>query len=143
MKLNHHGKATPLKFPEYKRLRNGFLLPCHQLLLDIAYYTGERWGAILRLHVSDVYSAPSIRDIHPDITFRKNTRKDKTTRQCPISDALRLRLEAYQPSIDAYLFPSPLLPGQHLSDRVTVYGRRSLRPQTSKSSSVQRLHIRD
>jgi integrase/recombinase XerD len=117
MKLNHHGQAEPLKFPEYKKLRNGFLIPSHQLLLDIAYYTGERWGAILRLRVSDVYSSPVNRKIYADITFRKSTRKDNATRQCPIADALRLRLENYQPPTDGYLFPSPLVLGQHLSDR--------------------------
>jgi integrase/recombinase XerD len=117
MKLNHEGKATPLKFPEYKKFRNGFLLPSHQLLLDIAYYTGERWGAILRLKVGDLYSSALSREVYPDVTFRKSTRKEKASRQCPIADALRLRLENYQPPIDGYLFPSPLISGKHLSDR--------------------------
>jgi integrase/recombinase XerD len=117
MKVDRHGKATPLKFDEYQKLRKGFLSEAHKLILDIGYYTGERWGAILRLQVEDVYSDPIERKIHKDITFRKETRKDNTTRQCPIASALAMRLELYPPSVDAYLFPSPSKSGDHLSDR--------------------------
>jgi integrase/recombinase XerD len=117
MKVDRHGKATPLKFDSYLKLRNGLRQESHKLMLDIGYYTGERWGAILRLKVEDVYSDPIARKIHSDITFRKETRKDNTTRQCPIASALALRLEIYQPSIDAYLFPSPYKADNHLSDR--------------------------
>jgi integrase/recombinase XerD len=117
MKLDRHGKATPIKFDEYQKLREGFLLDSHRLILDIAYYTGERWGAILRLQVVDVYSDPTTRKLHDDITFRKETRKDNQTRQCPIAKFLRLRLGWYQPPLDGYLFPSPLILEEHLSDR--------------------------
>jgi integrase/recombinase XerD len=117
MKLDHHGKATPIKFAEYQKLRDGFLLDSHRLILDIAYYTGERWGAILRLQVADVYLDPISRTPHEEITFRKETRKDDTTRQCPISKFLRLRLCWYQPPHDGYLFPSPQIALAHLSDR--------------------------
>ncbi len=117
MKLDHHGKATPIKFPEYQKLRDGFALESHRLILDIAYYTGERWGAILRLQVEDVYLDPIARVPHNDITFRKETRKDNATRQCPIAKVLRLRLCWYEPPHDGYLFPSPQIPEQQLSDR--------------------------
>jgi integrase/recombinase XerD len=117
MKVDLHGKAAPLKFEEYKKLRNGFLLDSHQLILDIGYYTGERWGAILRLQVEDVYRDPIARSPHNDITFRKETRKDKETRQCPIAHSLKLRLSSYQPPVSGYLFPSPLVSSQALSDR--------------------------
>jgi integrase/recombinase XerD len=117
MKIDRHGKATPLKFDEYRKLREGFLENAHRLILDIGYYTGERWGAILRLHVEDVYADPLIRKIHPDITFRKETRKDNTTRQCPIASALAIRLQIYQPPTTGYLFTSPYKADNHLSDR--------------------------
>jgi integrase/recombinase XerD len=117
MKLDRHGKASPLKFEEYRKLRGGFISETHKLILDIAYYTGERWGAILRLQVEDVYSNPIVRTTHPDITFRKNTRKDNQTRQCPIATALNLRLKTYHPPLPGYLFPSPSMAGQHLCDR--------------------------
>jgi integrase/recombinase XerD len=117
MKLDRHGKATPITFDEYVRLRSGFIRPLHQLILDIAYYTGERWGAILRLQVEDVYADPRSRLTHQDITFRKNTRKDDTTRQCPIAKALALRLRIYQPPNTGYLFTSTVKVGAHLSDR--------------------------
>jgi integrase/recombinase XerD len=117
MKVDRHGKAEPLRFDQYKKLRAGFLLESHKLILDIAYYTGERWGAILRLQVEDVYADATLRKLHADITYRKQTRKDKETRQCPIASALELRLKTYQPPQSGYLFPSPLIAGQHLCDR--------------------------
>jgi integrase/recombinase XerD len=117
MKIDRHGKAEPLRFAQYKKLRAGFLTESHKLILDIAYYTGERWGAILRLQVEDVYADPIARSLYPDITYRKNTRKDKETRQCPIATSLSLRLQTYQPPQSGYLFPSPLIAGQHLCDR--------------------------
>lgn len=117
MKVDRHGKAEPLRFEQYKKLRAGFLTESHKLILDIAYYTGERWGAILRLQVEDVYADPIGRKLHADITYRKNTRKDKETRQCPISSDLSLRLRTYQPPSSGYLFPSPLISDAHLCDR--------------------------
>lgn len=117
MKVDRHGKAEPLKFEEYKKLREGFRSEAHKLILDIGYYTGERWGAILRLRVEDVYQDPIARVPHKDITFRKETRKDKETRQCPISRLLKLRLASYCPPAAGFLFPSPEIEAQHLSDR--------------------------
>lgn len=117
MKVDRHGKAQPMKFDEYKKLRDGFKLEVHKLILDIAYYTGERWGAILRLQVGDVYADPIARRPNADITFRKETRKDKETRQCPIAKSLKLRLASYQPPTSGFLFPSPEIEEQHLSDR--------------------------
>jgi integrase/recombinase XerD len=117
MKVDRHGKAEPLKFEEYKKLRNGFLLESHRLILDIAYYTGERWGAILRLRVEDIYLDAAARLPHKEITFRKQTRKDKETRQCPISKALDMRLRIYQPPAAGYLFSSTAKTCEHLSDR--------------------------
>jgi integrase/recombinase XerD len=117
MKIDRHGKATPLSFTEYNRLRSGFQARSHRLILDIAYYTGERWGAILRLQVADVYSDTRSRTPHADITYRKETRKDNTTRQCPIATALEQRLRIYQPPDAGYLFTSIVKVGEHLSDR--------------------------
>ncbi len=117
MKLDRHGKATPLKFDSYLRLRDGIREESHKLILDIGYYTGERWGAILRLQVEDIYSDPIAGRIYPDITFRKETRKDNTTRQCPIASSLAVRLQIYQPPTTGYLFPSPYKADNHLSDR--------------------------
>jgi integrase/recombinase XerD len=117
MKLDRHGKAEPLKFDEYRKIRSGFKLESHKLILDIGYYTGERWGAILRLSIDDVFSDPNTRSIHSDITFRKHTRKDNETRQCPIAQALKLRLVAYHPPSSGYLFPSSSIKDSHLSDR--------------------------
>jgi integrase/recombinase XerD len=70
---------------------------------DIAYYTGERWGADGKARSS--------------ITFKKSTRKDKVTREVPVSAALALRLKHYDLPASEWLFPSPLDASKHISFR--------------------------
>jgi integrase/recombinase XerD len=117
MKINRHGQATPLDFNGYRKLRAGFKSSIHQLILDIAYYTGERWGAILQLEVGDVYASSVDRTPHRQIIFKAATRKDKTTRECPISSDLVVRLKNYQPPASGYLFPSPSIESKWLCCR--------------------------
>jgi integrase/recombinase XerD len=81
------------------------------LIWDIAKFTGERWGAILKLRVCDVYDDKG----HPrdEITFRACTRKrspdgQQKTRQVPLHPQLRDSLDAYKASSkNIWLFPSP------------------------------------
>lgn len=115
MKKDRFGQATPINFEMYRKIREGFLLDSHKLFFDIAYYTGERWGAIAQLSIDDVYD----RSGKPlqYITYRKETRKDKTTRQVPVSEMLATRLAAYRPTGDSWLFPSPDLPTQPIGNR--------------------------
>ena len=115
MKIDRHGQATPIYFDGYRKIRAGFLKPDHQLFFDIAYYTGERWGAIVQLAVRDVYEANG--KTRNSITFKKATRKDKQTRQVPISDSLLLRLKAYTLPDSIWLFPSPYDHSEHLGIR--------------------------
>lgn len=124
MKVARHGKATPLEFRDYLKLRSALISRSHRLILDIAYYTGERWGAILRLQVADVYKDPIARIPHADITFRKQTRKDNATRQCPIAKSLEERLRIYQPPKSGYLFTSIVKVESHLSDRAADFALR-------------------
>jgi integrase/recombinase XerD len=105
MKKDRFGQATPINFEMYRKIREGFLEEHHKLFFDIAYYTGERWGAIAQLRINDVYS--SIGTPLETITYRKNTRKDKVTRQVPIAKMLSTRLAAYTPAGGVWLFPSP------------------------------------
>jgi integrase/recombinase XerD len=115
MKLDHHGQAEPIFLDEYRKIREHFRTPRERLLWDIAYYTGERWGAIVQLAVSDVYDNRG--KPRPSITFKKNTRKDKSTRQVPISSRLALRLKAYAIPHSHWLFPSPRFADRHISIR--------------------------
>jgi len=104
MKIDRHGQAEPIYLNEYRKIREGFNEAHHKLCWDIAYYTGERWGAIVQLAVNDVY-IEGVPRTH--INFKKNTRKDKQTRQVPISASLALRLKAYALPNSVWLFPSP------------------------------------
>lgn len=109
MKNDRSGQAkilTPIERAKIRRLLGN---DAHRLFWDIAYYTGERWGAICRLQVSEVY-ADSARSIPLEtITFLARNRKkcggERVTRQVPVSDALAELLRAYQPPAKGWLFP--------------------------------------
>ena len=115
MKINHHGQATPIYLDGYTRIRAQWKGELYRLFWDIAYYTGERWGAIVQLAVSDVFDTNG--QPRDSLTFKKNTRKDKTTREVPVSAALLLRLKACDLPDSVWLFPSPLDPDRHISLR--------------------------
>lgn len=114
-KVNRNGQATPLSKGHYLKLRKSACTSLHQLFLDLAWYTGERPGAILKLRVGDVYKDPFRRLAREQILFRAGNRKDKVARICPVSDDLRSRLKQFSPGLeDEWLFPSPLLLDDHL-----------------------------
>jgi integrase/recombinase XerD len=117
MKHNRHGKSEPMSFEVYKKVRANFFLDMHRAILDIAYYSGERWGAILQLRVEDLYKDPVKRVLRDEITFRAQTRKDKETRQVPVHSELKMRLRGYQCPKDGWLFPSDILYEGHLTLR--------------------------
>lgn len=115
MKIDRHGQAEPIYFNEYRKVRAQLSREYYQLFWDVAFYTGERWGAIVQLGVSDVFErSGKPRD---SITFKKKTRKDKTTRQVPVSDSLCLRLKTCTLPDSVWLFPSPLDPTLHIAMR--------------------------
>ena len=120
MKLNRHGQSEPITEDIYQKVRAKFYNQSHQLLVDIAYFTGERWGAILQLQVEDVYSDPAKRVVQAEITFRASTTKTKTTRQVPMHPHLRLRLRACEPPLQGWLFPSGVKLGEHLTMRAAT-----------------------
>lgn len=110
MKNNRNGKSTVLSDKDYLKIRACIRSKKYKLLLDIARFTGERWGAICQLSVSDVWDENwRVRDC---ITFRAITRKANTkgkrkTRSCPIHPTLKELLEAYRPmDASCWLFGS-------------------------------------
>lgn len=105
MKIDRHGQATPITKDNYSKIRAGFYEAHHRLFFDIAYYTGERWGAICQLKVADVFT----KDGKPrtSIVYRAETRKDGTTREVPVSENLGIRLANYSIPNSEWLFPSP------------------------------------
>jgi integrase/recombinase XerD len=110
-KNNRHGQSSIFAPADYAKLRRAVKNRKHRLLLDIAWWTGERWGAIVQLQVEDVYENPLKSLPHEWITFRKQTRKaspegKRSTRQVPVAAPLREILEAYKPPVQGWLFPA-------------------------------------
>lgn len=118
MKIDRNGKAAIFSLTDFVKLLDAYDSPMHELILKIAFYTGERWGAILQLRVDDVYRDAANRIPHKTITYRKATRKGKTnTRSLEIAFDLDLALRNYQPPRQGYLFPSPYKNEAHLTYR--------------------------
>jgi integrase/recombinase XerD len=105
MKIDRHGKATPITKDTYPKIRAAFYEAHHRLFFDIAYYTGERWGAICQLKVADVYTEQG--KVRSAIVYRASTRKDGITREVPVSQELSLKLGSYRIPDSEWLFPSP------------------------------------
>ena len=101
MKVNGHGKAAIISDADYQKIRQTFKSKKYRLLLDIARYTGERWGALVQLGINDIYDeswSPLVW-----ITFRASTRKaapggKRTTRQVPTHPQLLELLVGYRPN---------------------------------------------
>ena len=109
MKVHRSGQAAILTISERNRIRRCLKYP-YLMIFDIAWYTGERWGAIIKLRQDSVYEyANRPREL---ITFTKQTRKrsgGKTahTRQVPVHNRLLELLRAYPLPDSALMFPSP------------------------------------
>ena len=113
MKRNRNGKAAIFSDKEWAKLmRRTSCNPKYALLLQIAYYTGERWGAILQLRREDISA--------DEITFRAATRKaspdgKRRTRQVPIHPKLKEAIAAYKElPPEGLIFPSPSDPDRPL-----------------------------
>ncbi len=98
------------------------------MLFAIAWHTTERWGALLQLRVGDCYDSEG--KPRRSITIPANIRKDRATRDVPVSRALAQELKVYRPALEScyrkigisvikegWLFPSLVSPGQPLTLR--------------------------
>ena len=118
MKTDGCGQSAIISDLDYVKIRRS-MNPKYQLLLDVARYTGERWGAIVQLSVSDCFDA----DWNPKekITFKACTRKANTkgkreTRCCPTHPQLHEKLAAYRhKETSSWLFPSPWNPSEPIT----------------------------
>ncbi|MEH2318562.1 hypothetical protein [Nostoc sp.] len=54
-KINRRGQAALISNSDYGKVRKQIKCEKYKVLLDLAWYTGERWGALVQLKVSDVY----------------------------------------------------------------------------------------
>ncbi len=109
MKNNRFGQAAILSDSDYSKIRREFKSEKYKLLWDLAWYTGERWGALVQLKVEDVYHSNG--KPRETITFRANTRKarpdgKRETRQLPVHPALRDSLLQYKRNATTWIFSS-------------------------------------
>jgi integrase/recombinase XerD len=106
VKLNRRGKASIFTDSEWQRLLKATRSESQRLIWEIAYWTGERMGAIRQLRVESVYRDPIARIPHEYIFYAKETRKGQIDdRQVPIHPSLARALKAYSPPVAGYLFP--------------------------------------
>ncbi|MBN3905121.1 MAG: tyrosine-type recombinase/integrase [Nostoc sp. NMS1] len=113
MKNNRNGQAAVFTAKEYSRIRNNIHSQKYKLLLDLAWFTGERWGALVQMKIADLYDAED--NPLKLITFRARTRKAvggkkkvQKTRQVPVHPTLHEALKAYkrEDPESEWLFPS-------------------------------------
>jgi integrase/recombinase XerD len=108
MKNNRNGQSAILTDTDYSKIRKQIKSQKYKLLLDLAWYTGERWGALVKLKVEDCYINGKPREY---INFRAITRKatpdgKRQTRQVPVHAVLAESLCNYSPPADSpWLFP--------------------------------------
>ncbi|PLZ95292.1 integrase [Fischerella thermalis CCMEE 5268] len=110
MKNNRNGQSAILNDADYSKIRKQIKSRKYKLLLDLAWYTGERWGALVQLRVEDCYNADG--SPRTEITFRASTRKaapdgKRQTRQVPVHPVLLESLGAYKPEPGSiWMFPN-------------------------------------
>jgi integrase/recombinase XerD len=110
MKNNRSGQAAILSDLDYSKIRKQIISQKYRLLWDLAWYTGERWGALVQLRVEDCYNSDG--SPRSEITFRASTRKaspdaKRQTRQVPVHDVLSESLCGYKPDLNLpWLFPN-------------------------------------
>lgn len=108
MKNNRHGKAAILSKEDYSKIRKQVRSKKYKLLIDIAWFTGERIGALCQLKISDCYDD----NLQPRdyINFQARTRKatpsgKQRTRQIKAHSILIEALQGYNPNLDCeYIF---------------------------------------
>lgn len=155
MKNNRFGQSAIITTADYLKIRKHQKNAKHKLILDVAWFTGERWGAIVQLTVDDCYFTNS--SVKPVITFKSATRKaspdgTKLTRQVPIHDTLKESLAAYSKGIiSEWLFPRNNEPSKHIGLRTADYlfrdavekaglGSRGISTHSTRRSMITRLY---
>lgn len=105
-------KATVIEGTELHRIRDAIKSPHHRLFFDIACYTGQKWGAICQLLVTDVYADPVNSVPNTEIKFKRDSRLaafggDHEKLSVPVHPYLAGLLSSYHPDmVSRYLFPS-------------------------------------
>lgn len=109
-KINRNGQAAILTETDQRRIISNLKNPKHRILFLIAAFTGERWGAILKLKVENVYEnsyhkIPRDSILFPAAIRKKDKSGNAQPREVPTHPDLAYELERYQPPITGWLFP--------------------------------------
>lgn len=128
-----NGQAEILSAGDWAKLKK-FARGRFRIFLYIAYLTGERWGAICKLNVEDVYVDAEKRKVRSSILFRASTRKDKRAREVPIHSELRAILESHSPPLRGFLFSSPRDRDRAITLRSADYALRQLAKKSGLSN---------
>jgi integrase/recombinase XerD len=113
VKNNRSGQAEPLTKDEFWQVCEALQSPHHRLIFALCWFTTERPGAILKLSVNNVYEKPG--KPRRQIVIPAWSRKDRATREVPVSRKLRSLLSQYKHPTAGWLFPSPLDQEKQLS----------------------------
>lgn len=92
---------------EFLKVREALRFDKHKLLLSLAWYTAERWGALLQLRTEDIYEGKA-KPGKPRtvIVIPKLSRKDRKTREVKVTRNLTKALIDFQPAKHGWVCPS-------------------------------------
>lgn len=107
MKINRSGQATAITEQQFLLIRSCFTNDAHKLLISLAWYTTERWGALLKTRTEALYEGKD-RPGNPraKIVIQASNRKDGVTREVMVSPKLRKALVKYRPKEHGYIVPN-------------------------------------
>ncbi len=111
MKLNRCGKAEPFSETLVLQLMQE-MPPPHRYILGMTWYCCERVGAICRLRRTDCYCGD--RPLKT-IVIGRSIRKDRTTKEVPVTPRLKRLLLEIKPTSSEWLFPAPRDPEKPIS----------------------------
>ena len=108
-KINRRGQAAVISNDEYTKIRKKIGTDRYRLLWDLAWYTGERWGALVQLKVTDVYLPNG--QVKKKLIFQGVIRKHRPDGTAdnvviPVHENLKASLEAFNSGNSLWLFPS-------------------------------------
>ncbi|MFH7245606.1 MAG: tyrosine-type recombinase/integrase [Spirulina sp.] len=115
MKIHGNGQAEPLTKTQFNTVLNN-LRGAYRMAFALCWYTTERPGAILQLDVEDCYTSNDKRRPRETIVIARAKRKDRRTREAPVTTGLAAELRLYDAPAWGPLFPSDSQSG-HLSYR--------------------------
>lgn len=115
MKQSRFGQASPLTREEFSKVVANLPQLHHRVIFALCWFTTERPGAILQLKRDQVYD-PRGKPLENIVLFSA-TRKDRKTREVPVSKGLLFYLRQYKPPSSGYLFPGESDPDKPLTLR--------------------------